>query len=58
MPAHATNKTNLASVVSAIDTLESNIGLGTGSAPDELKKLCKALRREVDSFKRLIQGIV
>lgn len=57
MPANATNKSNLSSVKSAIDTLDSNTSSATVEARFELKALCKTLRRDIARFEDGIKGL-
>lgn len=58
MPANGTNKSNLTSVKTAIDTLDTNAGGATAEARFELKVLCKTLRRDIARFEDGIKGLI
>lgn len=55
MAVHATNKTNLASIKTAIATFGNNASLATGTERTELLKLARRLEREIDAAR--IQGL-
>lgn len=57
MPAGGTNRTNLASVETAIGTLRSNASTATGDAREGLLKLCRTLERDIAAYKQQIQGL-
>lgn len=57
MPAHATNKTNLTSVKSAVATLKTNASLGTGDARREIHKAARRLEKELAHFEKTVQGL-
>lgn len=58
MSANGTNKTNLASVKTAINTFETNAAGATDDAKLEMRILCKTLRRDIARFEDGIKGLV
>lgn len=57
MAAHATNKTNLGSIKTAITTFEGNISLSNGDAKAEMTRLAKAIKAEIAWFEKTITGL-
>lgn len=57
MPANGTNKSNLTSIKTAIDTLETNASGASGDATLELRVLCKTLRRDIARFEDGVKGL-
>jgi hypothetical protein len=53
MPPHANNKTALATLKTAITTFETDAYVtnrGTGNSPQEIRKLCRELRKQIAWF--------
>jgi uncharacterized FlaG/YvyC family protein len=58
MAAHATNRTNLATLRSDIATLRANAALATDqNSREELARIAKELDRVLDRVKNNVQGL-